>query len=103
MGGTPDSSSIADLHHGGLRYVILFPEQMAGPELAGQALKACYIDTAAMPFGAIWIGVQALERAMQPQQAASFVLTLGGIVIHAEWTSRGTARVSLGASNSAYK
>ena len=34
MGGTPAPSTIAALHHGGLRYIALLPEQMAGPELA---------------------------------------------------------------------
>ncbi len=36
MGGTPDAPSLAVLSASGLRYIILFTDQMAGPELAAE-------------------------------------------------------------------
>lgn len=43
MGGTPDAAAIPALSSSGLRYIVLFTEQMAGPELAEEA--AAFLDT----------------------------------------------------------
>ncbi|MDG1480091.1 MAG: hypothetical protein P8R54_10905 [Myxococcota bacterium] len=42
MGGTPDAGAIPALASAGLRYIVLFTQQMAGPELAEEA--ATFLD-----------------------------------------------------------